>query len=109
MDDISKKLGELQRAREKMLSELEATSTALEAIEEKIHSLTDTQQARMRADDRIDNKVVDQMTAKSQAAGIQRKLTADERAQAQLENVPLIRQPLTAEQVNVKIEPKDKE
>jgi hypothetical protein len=60
-DGISKRLQELEHIRVGLHDQISETVSVLGAVEQKIQDLKARQQARIRSDDRIDNKIADQI------------------------------------------------
>src|ERR1700722_2289763 len=61
-DDIDDKLEKQKQARQKLQAQLSETSAALGEIEDRIENWNARQEARMKADDRLDNKLVEKVT-----------------------------------------------
>lgn len=72
-NEIQKKLAELQKARERMLKDLNESEAVIEAIEDKIGDLQRRQLERMSADHRIDNRIVDQVRQGSETGNRKRQ------------------------------------
>jgi hypothetical protein len=101
-DDIEQRLRDMDSARTNMVARLDETSAALDAISEKIDTLNARQETRMRSDERISNKVVNSVvqgqSTKEKAA---KKLSEQEQNPKPKEQLTLLREPLTEEDVTV--------
>ena len=62
VDDITRRLEELDALRLRLATKIAESGEILEAIEGKIDDLKSRQDTRMRADDRLDNDVVDRIS-----------------------------------------------
>jgi hypothetical protein len=60
-DDIEERLAELEAAREQTREKLIQSESIIDSIDRKIDKLKHRQIARMKADDRIDDVLVDQL------------------------------------------------
>jgi hypothetical protein len=102
-DDIEQRLRDMDSARTNMQARLDETSAALDAISEKIDTLNARQETRMRSDERISNKVVNSVvqggqSTKEKAA---KKLSEQEQNPKPKEQLTLLREELTEEDVTV--------
>lgn len=61
-DDIARRLQELDALRLRLATKIAESGEILQAIEGKIDDLKSRQDTRMRADDRLDNEVVDRIS-----------------------------------------------
>jgi hypothetical protein len=62
--DIAKQLREAQEQREKLMKQLKESEDIIASIETRLGEVTKSQEARLRADDRFDNKLLDQVQNK---------------------------------------------
>lgn len=67
---IDDKLKALEQARAELESKIQESEDILRDINEKMDDLQDRQRLRMRADERVDNKVVEAIHSQDGAAGI---------------------------------------
>jgi TolA-binding protein len=56
--EMTKRLQELQRIRERLAAQIEESEAVIASIEEKIEELSQRQEERMKADDRLSDEVV---------------------------------------------------
>lgn len=59
--DITRQLREAQDQRERLLKQLRESEAIIDSIETRLSEVTKSQEARLRADDRVDNKLLDQV------------------------------------------------
>jgi hypothetical protein len=62
--DIAERLREAQQKRERLLEQLENSENIIAGIETRLSEVTKSQEARLRADDRVDNKLLDSVQNK---------------------------------------------
>jgi hypothetical protein len=64
--DIKKQLRDAQEQREKLLEQLKQSESIIASIETRLSEVTKSQEARLRADDRVDNALLDSVQNKKQ-------------------------------------------
>jgi hypothetical protein len=62
--DIEKQLRDAHDQRERLLKQLKESESIIDSIETRLAEVTKSQEARLRADDRVDNKLLDQVQNK---------------------------------------------
>ena len=62
--NIQKQLRDAQEQREKLLDQLKESESIIASIETRLAEVTKSQEARLRADDRVDNKLLEQHQGK---------------------------------------------
>lgn len=68
--DIERQLRDAQEQREKLLEQLKESEQIIASIEARLNEVTRSQDARLRADDRVDNKLLDEVQRKKKPAGV---------------------------------------
>jgi hypothetical protein len=62
--DIHRQLRDAQEQREKLMEALKESESIIASIEARLNEVTQSQDARLRADDRVDNKLLDDIQRK---------------------------------------------
>lgn len=77
--NIEKQLRDAQDQRERLLEQLRESEAVIDSIETRLAEVTKSQEARLRADDRVDNALLDQVQNKknTKTEGVAKPLKAD--------------------------------